>query len=263
MRGEISSRARPENSLLAEDLNFETTSKAIPEVTEEKTQTLEELIKRRILDENFDDVIRVREVNDKPFLPSRLFELDDKKATEGLGDIYANEYSGTGVDVDEKLKAEHDEIEEMWNDISSKLDSLSNSHFTPKAPKANIETVSNTASISLESALPSAQSTSTVAAPEEVYNSDKFGGVSRDEMSTTEKRSQRNKIRKSKAKDRQRLSNVVDNKSKKQRTSVADEKREALKKLTQGKGVTVVGKGDTKQQRKGGEQNKNAAALKL
>jgi len=50
LMGEATSRARPENSLLEEDLDFEHTAKVVPVVTEETVKTLEELIKRRILD---------------------------------------------------------------------------------------------------------------------------------------------------------------------------------------------------------------------
>lgn len=265
LKGEVTSKARPENSLLAEDLDFETTAKVVPENTEEKTQSLEDLIKKRIIEENFNDVERVTQVNDKPFLPSRLFELSDQQSSQGLGDLYANDYAGTSQNPDDKLAKEHKEIDEMWNQLSSKLDALSNAHFTPKAPKATIETVSNTPSISLENALPTAQNSSTVAAPEEVYSANKFGNVAKDEMTPEEKRAQRNKIRKSRAKDRQKIASVVDDKSRKQRMTVADEKREALKKLTQGKGVTVVGKGkvDNKKKKGNSETGKNAAGLKL
>ena len=48
--GEASSRARPENSLLEQDLDFEHAGKVVPTVTEESVASLEELIKRRILD---------------------------------------------------------------------------------------------------------------------------------------------------------------------------------------------------------------------
>lgn len=50
LMGEASSRARPENSLLEENLDFEHVAKAIPVITEESVATLEELIKKRILD---------------------------------------------------------------------------------------------------------------------------------------------------------------------------------------------------------------------
>lgn len=48
--GEASSRARPENSLLEEDLDFEQVGKVIPVITEDTVKTLEEMIKARIRD---------------------------------------------------------------------------------------------------------------------------------------------------------------------------------------------------------------------
>lgn len=50
--GEANSRSRPKNSLLEEDLEFERSggARAAPAVTEEKTTTLEGMIKKRIMD---------------------------------------------------------------------------------------------------------------------------------------------------------------------------------------------------------------------
>ena len=48
--GEATSRARPENSLLEEDLDFEQVAKVVPVVTEETVRSLEDLIKKRILE---------------------------------------------------------------------------------------------------------------------------------------------------------------------------------------------------------------------
>ncbi len=54
LMGEATSRSRPKNSLLEEDLEFEHNAAGgrggAPEVTEEKTKTLEDLIKGRILE---------------------------------------------------------------------------------------------------------------------------------------------------------------------------------------------------------------------
>jgi U3 small nucleolar RNA-associated protein MPP10 len=50
MIGEASVKNRPVNSLLEEDLEFEVASKPVPVVTEEVTQSLEDLIKKRIAD---------------------------------------------------------------------------------------------------------------------------------------------------------------------------------------------------------------------
>lgn len=139
LMGEASSRTRPQNSLLEEDLEFEHIMKSVPVVTEETVQGLEERITSRILESQFDDVVRKRPVDDKPFLPSRVLELQDTKSKQSLAEIYEDEYTaaqaGTlpGEDRDGKLKKEHDEITKIWESISSKLDALSNAHFTPKA----------------------------------------------------------------------------------------------------------------------------------
>jgi U3 small nucleolar RNA-associated protein MPP10 len=50
MMGEASSRSRPKNSLLEEDLEFEHRQRVVPVITEEKVKSLEELIKGRILE---------------------------------------------------------------------------------------------------------------------------------------------------------------------------------------------------------------------
>ena len=139
LMGEATTRSRPQNALLEEDLEFERVMKAIPVITEETVQGLEERIKARIVQGQFDDVVRKRPVDDKPFLPSRFFELQDTKSKQSLAEIYEDEYTAAkfggvaGEDRDGKLKKEHDEIEKLWDQICSKLDALCNAHFTPKA----------------------------------------------------------------------------------------------------------------------------------
>lgn len=74
-------------------------------------------------------------------MPSRLIELDDKKSSRSLAQIYEDEYSSAQAaasgetvidDRDGKLAKEHEELEKMWSAICYKLDALSNAHFTPK-----------------------------------------------------------------------------------------------------------------------------------
>lgn len=143
LMGEATSRTRPHNSLLEEDLDFERVTKAVPVITQELVHSLEARIKARILDGRFDDVVRRRPMDDKPFLPSRLFDLQDTKSAQSLAQIYEDEYTAiqrggfSGDDRDGKLNQEHDEIEKMWENICSKLDALCNAHFTPRQVSHN------------------------------------------------------------------------------------------------------------------------------
>jgi U3 small nucleolar RNA-associated protein MPP10 len=138
LMGEATSKSRPHNSLLEEDLEFERLAKAVPVITEETVQGLEERIKARILEGRFDDVVRLRAMDDKPFLPSRFFELQDTKSSQSLAQIYENEYTAAqsgrvaGEDRDGKLRKEHEEIDRLWESICGKLDALCNAHFLPK-----------------------------------------------------------------------------------------------------------------------------------
>lgn len=95
------------------------------------------------LKNDFNDVLRRRALDAKPFLPSRVFELQDQQSTKSLAQIYEDEYTassskvsgGAGPPIDDrdgKLRKEHEEIEKTWGEICYKLDSLSNANFTPK-----------------------------------------------------------------------------------------------------------------------------------
>lgn len=269
LTGEVSARNRSQNSLLEEDLDFERVVKAVPVVTEEVVQELEEMIKSRIATDNYDDVIRRRALDEKPFLPSKLIHLQDTKSAQSLAEIYEDEYSAArngvaaGEDRDGKLKKEHEEIERQWEKITAKLDALCNAHFTPKQascsinyvperishthsqsqPKATIVSVSNVAAASLESALPTSQAASTMLAPEEVLAPSSRAPRSRSEMTPAEKRAQRNKERKKERRTREQLNKGVDAHSRVK--GVKRQKEDALKSLVKtGKGVTVIGKKD-------------------
>ncbi|KAI0639368.1 U3 small nucleolar ribonucleoprotein complex, subunit Mpp10 [Trametes polyzona] len=250
LMGEANSRSRPQNSLLEEDLEFERVMKSVPVITEEVVHSLEERIKARILENQFDDVVRRRPVDDKPFLPSRFFELQDTKSKQSLAEIYEDEYTAAqtggvaGEDRDGKLKKEHQEIEKLWENICGKLDALCNAHFTPKAPKATITTVSNVAAATLESALPTTKATTTMLAPEEVYAPSASDLRARSELTPAEKRALRNKQKKAKKKAQEAIQKTAEKVGRPR--GVGDVKRQkdaALKSLVKGgKGVTVVGK---------------------
>jgi U3 small nucleolar RNA-associated protein MPP10 len=89
MRGEASAASRPVDSALAMDLDFEATLRPPPQPTIEVAQALEELIKGRIRDMRFDNVVRVRAAS--PRKERAALELNDSRSNAGLADVYAEE----------------------------------------------------------------------------------------------------------------------------------------------------------------------------
>lgn len=141
--GEASARTRPHDSLLQEDLEFERATRHVPIVTDAVVAALEERIKARIKEGQFDDVVRRRPEDAVPFLPSRLVQLQDTKSTQSLAQIYEGAYvaaqSGTSVDDrDGRLQREHDEITRLWEGICAKLDALCNAHYVPKPVRLDL-----------------------------------------------------------------------------------------------------------------------------
>ncbi|KAF2766270.1 Mpp10 protein [Teratosphaeria nubilosa] len=181
LSGEARAADRPLNSLLEEDLEFERTGKPVPVITAEVSESIEELIKRRILNHDFQDIIRRRPDDLATGKDSRRgkldFELDNNKSQKGLAEEYEEEHlrrtDPNFVDVkDEKLKKEEAEISALWSKIRSDLDSLSSWHFRPKAPAPQLEVRVDAPTIMMEDARPSAGNAVAGAsqlAPQEVY----------------------------------------------------------------------------------------------
>jgi len=179
LSGEARAADRPMNSLLEEDLDYERAGKPVPVITAEVSEDIEALIKRRILAGEFDEVQRRRpdDLATGPQVRRGRFELDDTKATKGLGELYEEEHlrntDPNFVDArDEKLKKEHAEISEVWKSLCGKLDSLSSSHFKPKPATANLEIRVDAPAIEMEDARPTAGSDvagASMLAPQELY----------------------------------------------------------------------------------------------
>lgn len=65
LKGEVQCKDRNYNSLLEEHVDFDTATKAPPQITQETTNEIEAMIKQRILDELFDDPIRKATIHEK------------------------------------------------------------------------------------------------------------------------------------------------------------------------------------------------------
>jgi len=108
-------------------------------------------------------------------------------------------------------------------------------------PKASISTVSNISAATLESALPTSKSTSSMLAPEEIFKTASSDLRARSELTPAEKRRLRAKDKKARKKTRDTLDKSVDKYSKMK--GIKKQRDAALKTIVKsGKGVTVVGK---------------------
>uniref|UniRef100_A0A7S3DYA6 U3 small nucleolar ribonucleoprotein protein MPP10 n=1 Tax=Entomoneis paludosa TaxID=265537 RepID=A0A7S3DYA6_9STRA len=180
MKGEVQATARPMDSLLESTPEFEVAAKQAPVITVEHTADLEDIIKKRILDEDWDDVIP-RELPDVAWNKKKgeLPEVSQEKSKLGLGELYEREYlkKAVGYDVDAAEKESEEEkvkneMKTLFANLCSKLDALSNYHFAPRpvAEEAEVRAVAKPA-IAMEEVLPLHVSDARGVAPEEVYGS--------------------------------------------------------------------------------------------
>ncbi|KAI9900299.1 hypothetical protein N3K66_004561 [Trichothecium roseum] len=181
MSGEAVAVDRPMNSLLEEDLDFEHAGKPIPVITPEVSESIEELIKRRILAMEFDEVIRRRPDSDMPVHTRRgmLEQVDDTKG-KSLAEVYEEEHAREAdpdayvSKSDEKLQREEKEIEAMWKTVSARLDALSSWQYRPKPVAPAISVVADVGTVSMEDAQPTTAQgmvgESSRMAPQEIYS---------------------------------------------------------------------------------------------
>ncbi|XP_064393147.1 U3 small nucleolar ribonucleoprotein protein MPP10-like [Halichondria panicea] len=189
--GEANAKNRPLNSLLAEDLSFDHMTRPAPVITEETTATLEDIIKQRILDEAWDDVGRKIKPTEKPYDYSRSQPLDQGKSKLSLAEVYEQEYLKQTQEEDIKEDDRHTDIKELMKKLFVKLDALSNFHFTPKPPKAEVKIVPNVPAIQMEEVAPTAVSEAARVAPEEIQAKSQRPQVGETERTDTDRKHDR------------------------------------------------------------------------
>uniref|UniRef100_A0A803LGJ5 Uncharacterized protein n=1 Tax=Chenopodium quinoa TaxID=63459 RepID=A0A803LGJ5_CHEQI len=174
MQGEISASKRPVDSALEVDLDFEHNIRPPPVITEEVTASLEDIIKKRILEGHFDDVQRAPKV--PTAAPKETKELDDNKSKKGLAEIYEEEYAQqTGfvaapLSFNDELKKE---ASNLFKRLCLKLDALSHFHFAPKPVIEDMSIQTNVPALAMEEIAPVAVSDAAMLAPEEVFSGKK------------------------------------------------------------------------------------------
>ena len=105
-------------------------------------------------------------------------EVSQEKSKLGLGELYEREYlkKTTGFDREAHEKqteedAAKEEMKQLFANLCSQLDALSNYHFAPRpvADEADVQNREDVPAIAMEEVLPLHVSQSRGVAPEEVY----------------------------------------------------------------------------------------------
>ncbi|XP_070683687.1 U3 small nucleolar ribonucleoprotein protein MPP10 [Pempheris klunzingeri] len=247
LSGEVTAQTRPENSMLEEDVEFEQTCRMAPAITEETTLQLEDIIKQRIKDQAFDDVVRKEKPKEEVFEYKKRLTLDHEKSKQSLAEVYEQEYLKQTQQKTEKEEENpaHVEIQKLMDTVFLKLDALSNFHFTPKPPVPEVKVVSNMPSIAMEEVAPVSTSDGTLLAPEEVKEKNKAGDILGDteKTSTDKKRERRHKktVKRVKIKEKEKRQKLKEaSKGGENRKLSKAEVTENLKKLTKGGKATIL-----------------------
>ena len=161
------------------------------------TSSIEDIIKTRIKESLFDDVVRTAALEKAKYKPKPA-ELSEEKSGLGLGDAYAKEYEElimghTSAERSKIEQAQH-EVKELFSKLGQRLDGLFNFHAVPKPFKSEVSVKSNVSAIRMEEAMPTAMAESMSLAPEEVYGKKKGNALTtRTELSQAERKAERRK----------------------------------------------------------------------
>jgi len=169
--GETNANKRPLNSLLSADLEYEHATKLAPVITDEVTKNLEEIIKYRIIEQAFDDVIQKRFMNEKGDWRERGVELDSNKNNKSLAQVYEEEYQQKvgEIETPDHLSKAHKKVLRLFAKVCGKLDALSHLNLVPRNAKITKHKKLDMPAIRMEEITPITMSDASKLAPEEIF----------------------------------------------------------------------------------------------
>lgn len=233
LRGEVHGDARPKNSALDSNFEHDIALQNRAKIAPQSAEVIEDIIKKRIVDRLFDDVVRPlpRDYEEAKNSKKELPAVSQEKPTEGLGDVYAREYleqreklskAAEAADVVTKEEGPEEtelqkEVNTLFSKLCTKLDALTSLHFTPTGPTIPEEmTVKpNVPALAAEEAIPEAVSDAALLAPHEVHKANKKEKVGELEKIKNDRRRSRRATKK-------RLASLT-----KERTVVQTQKEQA------------------------------------
>uniref|UniRef100_A0A2K6TIN0 Uncharacterized protein n=1 Tax=Saimiri boliviensis boliviensis TaxID=39432 RepID=A0A2K6TIN0_SAIBB len=214
---------KPDNSLLEETLHFDHAVQMAPVITEETTLQLEDIIKQRIRDQAWDDVVCKEKPKEDSYEYKKHLTLDHEKSKLSLEHMKLNQQKTAAEE-----NPEHVEIHKMMDPLFLKLDALPNFHFIPKQPVPEIKVVPNLPAITMEEVAPEATDVTDAAllAPEEIKEENKAGDVktAAEKTATEQRKKKSQKHMKIKEKEKRRKLLEKSNQTGKYSKAVALEK---------------------------------------
>ncbi|KAK5977998.1 hypothetical protein GCK32_005359, partial [Trichostrongylus colubriformis] len=195
LSGEVTAQQREENELLETHVQFDHGAKKAPEITEAFTEKLEDLIKQRIKDKAFDDVVRRKRVEERtePYRNQAIEEQEIVKTS--LAEVYEKEYQKAAGETSAvtTVNEEHVAIEKRMRELFRLIDALSNFDYTPPEVKPEVRVVSNMPALRVEEVGMSASTDAQLLAPEELKKRQKGDLKAAEERDRTDKLRQRRK----------------------------------------------------------------------
>jgi len=201
MSGEVSGMRRPIDSLLEADLDFSQATRLVPTIAEEVTTSVDDMLRVRIKEQLWDDVIRLAALEPRSFR-AKPADLSTDRSAIGLGDQYAADYeqemlghaSAESVSTDDVHRA----VRQLFSKLSTRLDVMFSLYAVPKPHQIEATVRARFSTIHLEEATPTAMPAADAMAPEEIYRQQQglkqlanHGELSQEERSSLRRKKKR------------------------------------------------------------------------